>query len=79
MGEIYNLRNKLKQNLIINRSFLNINAIKESIEDGLIEVNTLIQDNNNLSRVLDILLEVEALQELLIIKEEQLDKFIPCF
>lgn len=78
-SKIVELRQQLKESIMLDRSFLNINAIKESIEDGLIKVNALMEDSNNLSRVLDILLELEALQELLQVKEEELKNFVPTF
>lgn len=77
-SKIVELRQQLKESIIIDRSFLNIEAIKESIEDALLEVKIL-TENCDIQRMLDLLLEVEALQELLKIKQEEYDKCIPCF
>lgn len=77
-SRIIELRQQLKESIMIDRSFLNIEAIKESIEDALLEVKIL-TENCDIQRMLDLLLEVEALQELLKIKQEEYDKCIPCF
>ena len=77
-SKIVELRQQLKESIIIDRSFLNIEAIKENIEDALLEIRIL-TEQGNVSRMLDLLLEVEALQELLEIKQEEYDKCIPCF
>ena len=77
-SRIIELRQQLKESIIIDRSFLNIAAIKENIEDALLEIRIL-TEQGNVSRMLDLLLEVEALQELLEIKQEEYDKCIPCF
>lgn len=77
-SKIVELRQQLKESIIIDRSFLNIEAIKESIEDALLEVKIL-TENCDIQRMLDLLLEVEALQELLKIKQEEYDKCTPCF
>lgn len=77
-SKIVELRQQLKESIIIDRSFLNIEAIKESIEDALLEVK-LLMEGCDIQRMLDLLLEVEALQELLEIKQEEYDKCIPCF
>ena len=77
-SKIVELRQQLKESIIIDRSFLNIEAIKESIEDALLEVK-LLMEGCDIQRMLDLLLEVEALQELLKIKQEEYDKCIPCF
>lgn len=77
-SRILELRQQLKESIIIDRSFLNIEAIKESIEDALLEVK-LLMEGCDIQRMLDLLLEVEALQELLEIKQEEYDKCIPCF
>ncbi len=77
-SKIVELRQQLKESIIIDRSFLNIAAIKENIEDALLEIRIL-TEQGNVSRMLDLLLEVEALQELLEIKQEEYNKCIPCF
>lgn len=77
-SKIVELRQQLKESIMIDRSFLNIEAIKESIEDALLEVKIL-TENCDIQRMLDLLLEVEALQELLKIKQEEYDKCTPCF
>ena len=77
-SRIIELRQQLKESIMIDRSFLNIEAIKESIEDALLEVK-LLMEGCDIQRMLDLLLEVEALQELLKIKQEEYDKCIPCF
>lgn len=77
-SKIVELRQQLKESIIIDRSFLNISAIKENIEDALLEIRIL-TEQGNVSRMLDLLLEVEALQELLEIKQEEYNKCIPCF
>ena len=77
-SRIIELRQQLKESIMIDRSFLNIEAIKESIEDALLEVKIL-TENCDIQRMLDLLLEVEALQELLKIKQEEYDKCTPCF
>lgn len=77
-SRIIELRQQLKESIILDRSFLNIDAIKESIEDALLEVK-LLMESCDIQRMLDLLLEVEALQELLEIKQEEYDKCIPCF
>ena len=77
-SRIIELRQQLKESIMIDRSFLNIEAIKESIEDALLEVKILME-GCDIQRMLDLLLEVEALQELLEIKQEEYDKCIPCF
>lgn len=77
-SKIVELRQQLKESIMIDRSFLNIAAIKENIEDALLEIRIL-TEQGNVSRMLDLLLEVEALQELLEIKQEEYDKCIPCF
>lgn len=77
-SKIIELRQQLKESIMLDRSFLNIEAIKENIEDALLEIRIL-TEQGNVSRMLDLLLEVEALQELLEIKQEEYDKCIPCF
>lgn len=77
-SKIVELRQQLKESIMLDRSFLNIEAIKESIEDALLEVK-LLMEGCDIQRMLDLLLEVEALQELLEIKREQYDKCTPCF
>lgn len=77
-SKIVELRQQLKESIMLDRSFLNIEAIKENIEDALLEIRIL-TEQGNVSRMLDLLLEVEALQELLEIKREEYDKCIPCF
>lgn len=77
-SKIVELRQQLKESIMLDRSFLNIEAIKESIEDALLEVKIL-TENCDIQRMLDLLLEVEALQELLEIKQEEYNKCIPCF
>lgn len=77
-SKIVELRQQLKESIMLDRSFLNIEAIKENIEDALLEIRIL-TEQGNVSRMLDLLLEVEALQELLEIKQEEYDKCIPCF
>lgn len=77
-SKIVELRQQLKESIMLDRSFLNIAAIKENIEDALLEIRIL-TEQGNVSRMLDLLLEVEALQELLEIKQEEYDKCIPCF
>ena len=77
-SRIIELRQQLKESIMLDRSFLNIAAIKENIEDALLEIRIL-TEQGNVSRMLDLLLEVEALQELLKIKQEEYDKCIPCF
>lgn len=77
-GKIVELRQQLKESIMLDRSFLNIVAIKENIEDALLEIRIL-TEQGNVSRMLDLLLEVEALQELLEIKQEEYNKCIPCF
>lgn len=77
-SKIVELRQQLKESIMLDRSFLNIGAIKENIEDALLEIRIL-TEQGNVSRMLDLLLEVEALQELLEIKQEEYDKCIPCF
>ena len=77
-SRIIELRQQLKESIMIDRSFLNIEAIKESIEDALLEVKILME-GCDIQRMLDLLLEVEALQELLKIKQEEYDKCTPCF
>ena len=77
-SRIIELRQQLKESIMIDRSFLKIEAIKESIEDALLEVKIL-TENCDIQRMLDLLLEVEALQELLKIKQEEYDKCTPCF
>lgn len=77
-SKIVELRQQLKESIMLDRSFLNIEAIKESIEDALLEVKIL-TENCDIQRMLDLLLEVEALQELLKIKQEEYDKCTPCF
>lgn len=77
-SKIVELRQQLKESIMLDRSFLNIAAIKENIEDALLEIRIL-TEQGNVSRMLDLLLEVEALQELLKIKQEEYDKCIPCF
>lgn len=77
-SKIVELRQQLKESIMLDRSFLNIVAIKENIEDALLEIRIL-TEQGNVSRMLDLLLEVEALQELLEIKQEEYDKCIPCF
>lgn len=77
-SKIVELRQQLKESIMIDRSFLNIEAIKENIEDALLEIRIL-TEQGNVSRMLDLLLEVEALQELLEIKQEEYDKCTPCF
>lgn len=77
-SKIVELRQQLKESIMLDRSFLNIEAIKENIEDALLEIRIL-TEQGNVSRMLDLLLEVEALQELLEIKQEEYNKCIPCF
>ena len=77
-SKIVELRQQLKESIMLDRSFLNIAAIKENIEDALLEIRIL-TEQGNVSRMLDLLLEVEALQELLKIKQEEYDKCTPCF
>jgi hypothetical protein len=77
-SKIVELRQQLKESIMLDRSFLNIEAIKENIEDALLEIRIL-TEQGNVSRMLDLLLEVEALQELLEIKREEYDKCTPCF
>ena len=77
-SKIVELRQQLKESIMLDRSFLNIAAIKENIEDALLEIRIL-TEQGNVSRMLDLLLEVEALQELLEIKQEEYDKCTPCF
>ena len=77
-SKIVELRQQLKESIMLDRSFLNIAAIKENIEDALLEIRIL-TEQGNVSRMLDLLLEVEALHELLEIKQEEYDKCIPCF
>ena len=77
-SRIIELRQQLKESIMIDRSFLKIEAIKESREDALLEVKIL-TENCDIQRMLDLLLEVEALQELLKIKQEEYNKCTPCF
>lgn len=77
-SKIVELRQQLKESIMLDRSFLNIEAIRENIEDALLEIRIL-TEQGNVSRMLDLLLEVEALQELLEIKQEEYNKCIPCF
>ena len=43
-SRIIELRQQVKESIMIDRSFLNIEAIKESIEDALLEVKILISN-----------------------------------
>ena len=51
-SKIVELRQQLKESIIIDRSFLNIEAIKESIEDALLEVK-LLMEGCDIQRMLD--------------------------